>query len=64
MAKGEALADVFLTVWRSLPKRGRDHVLQGLIKDLRRDLMDLALIEERQREPSRPFRHYLRERAG
>ena len=66
MAKSEALAEVFLTALRSLPKTGRDRVLQGLIKDriLRRDLMDLVIIEERKREPSRPLRHYLRERAG
>lgn len=66
MAKGEALAEVFLTALRSLPRTGRDRVLQGLVKDraLRRDLMDLALIEERRREPSRPFRDYLRDRSG
>ncbi len=36
----------------------------GLVKDktLRRDLMDLATIEERKKEPSRPFREYLKER--
>ena len=27
-------------------------------------LMDLAVIEERKAEPSRPFRDYLRERSG
>jgi hypothetical protein len=37
---------------------GRDRVLIGLVKDktLRRDLMDLAVIEEREAEPSRPLR--------
>lgn len=66
MAKAEALAEVFLTAFRSLPKSGRDHVLVGLVKDktLRRDLMDLAVIEEREAEPSRPFRDYLKERSG
>jgi len=66
MAKAEALADVFLTALRSLPKSGRDRVLLGLVQDkgLRRDLIDLAVIEERKAEPSRPFRDYLRERSG
>jgi hypothetical protein len=66
MAKTEALAEVFLTALRSLPKAGRDRILLGLVKDkaLRRDLMDLAVIEERKGEPSRPFREYLRERRG
>jgi hypothetical protein len=66
MAKAEALAEVFLTALRSLPKTGRNRILLGLVKDkaLRRDLMDLAAIEERRAEPSRPFREYLRERRG
>jgi hypothetical protein len=66
MAKAEALAEVFLTALRSLPKAGRDRVLLNLVKDrtMRRDLMDLAIIEERRGESSRPFRDYLRERRG
>jgi len=66
MGKAEAVAEVFLTALRSLPKSGRDRVLLGLVKDrsLRRDLMDLAVIEERRGEPSRPFREYLNERIG
>ena len=66
MAKAEALAEVFLTALRSLPKAGRDRILLGLVKDraLRRDLMDLATIEERKNEPSRPFRDYLKGRSG
>ena len=66
MAKAQALADVFLTALRSLPKSGRDRVLLGLVQDkaLRRNLMDLAVIEKRKTEPSRPFREYLQERSG
>jgi hypothetical protein len=64
MEKAEAVAEVFLAAIRSLPKAERDRVLRGLVKDrnLRRDLMDLATIEERRDEPSRPFREYLKER--
>jgi hypothetical protein len=60
MGKTEALAEVFLTAFRSLPKADRETVLRGLVKDknLRRDLMDLSTIEERKNEPSRPFREY------
>ena len=66
MAKAEALAEVFLTALRSLPKTHRDRILIELVKDkaLRRDLMDLATIEERREEPSRPFRDYLRDPRG
>jgi len=65
MAKAEALAEVFLTAFRSLPKAGRDRILLSLVKDktLRRDLIDLATIEERKKESSRPFHDYLGERS-
>ncbi|MEE9143982.1 MAG: hypothetical protein V3U06_04345 [Candidatus Binatia bacterium] len=64
MAKPEKLAEGILTAIRSLPKRERELILLGLVKDrnLRRDLMDLATIEERKKEPSRPFRDYLKNR--
>jgi hypothetical protein len=64
MAKAEAVAEVFLTAIRSLPKRERERILAGLVKDrdLRRDLMDLAVIEHRRNEPSRHFRQYLKAR--
>jgi len=64
LAKREKLAEGLLTAIRSLPKRDRELILLGLVKDrsLRRDLIDLATIEERRKEPSRPFRKYLKER--
>ena len=64
MAKAEAVAEVFLTAIRSLPKREREQILAGLVRDrhLRQDLMDLAVIEERRKEPSRNFRQYLKAR--
>jgi hypothetical protein len=57
-------AERLLGAIRSLPKRERQSVLLGLVKDkiLRRDLIDLATIEERRNEPSRPFREYLKNR--
>ena len=64
MAKPEKLAEGFLTAIRSLPKRDRELIILGLVKDrnLRHDLIDLATIEERRAEPSRPFRDYLKAR--
>ena len=49
---------------RSLPRRDRELILLGLVKDrnLRHDLIDLATIEERKKEPFRPFRDYLKDR--
>jgi hypothetical protein len=62
--KSEATADVFLTAFKSLRKSERDAVLVGLARDraIRHDLLDLAVIAEREHEPSRPFREYLAER--
>jgi len=64
LAKPEKLAEDFLTAIRSLPKRERELIFLGLVKDrnLRHDLIYLATIEERKKEPSRPFRDYLKER--
>ena len=61
MPSTEATADVFLTALKALPKADRDAVAVRIARDnaLRRDLMDLALIAERRREPPRPFREYL-----
>jgi hypothetical protein len=61
MTHPEALADVFLTALKALPKRERDAVLVRIARDksLARDLADLALIAERRPQPSRPFRQYL-----
>ena len=55
MAKPEKLAEGFLMAIRSLPRRDRELILLGLVKDrnLRHDLIDLATIEERKKEPSR-----------
>jgi hypothetical protein len=64
MTRTQATAEVFLTAFRALPKRHREAVLLGIAEDerLREDLMDLATIAKRRREPSRPFREYLAER--
>ena len=60
----KATAEVFVTAFRALPKSQRDEVLVRMARDrsLRRDLIDLATIAERQSEASRPFRDYLNER--
>ena len=66
MTKIEATAEVFWTAFNSLPAAEKHAVLQRIIRDenLRRDLMDLALIEERRNEPARPLREYLKEKSN
>ena len=61
MTKTEATAEVFWMAFKVLPIDEKRAVIQLIIRDeiLRRDLMDLALIEERRDEPERPLRDYL-----
>ena len=60
----ESRAEVYLMALQSLPKAEREAVIAHLLEDtkLREDILDLALIQQRQGEPSRPFREYLAER--
>lgn len=60
----ESRAEVYLMALQSLSKAEREAVIARLLEDpaLRDDILDLALIHQRQGEPSRPFREYLSER--
>ena len=64
MKSQEAIAEVFITALKGLPKKDREAVLAGIASDksLAEDLLDLALIESRRDEPSRPFREFLAEK--
>lgn len=60
----ESRAEVYLMALQSLSKAEREAVIARLLEDpeLREDILDLAIIQQRQGEPSRPFRDYLAER--
>lgn len=60
----ESRAEVYLMALQSLSKAEKGAVIARLLEDtkLREDILDLALIQQRQGEPSRPFREYLAER--
>lgn len=66
MTPTEATAEVFLTALRSLSREDRQAVLNGIASDdeMREDLLDLALLEQRRDEAGRPFKEYLAERSG
>jgi len=66
MTKTEATAEVFWTAFNVLPAEEKRAVIQRIIRDenLRRDLMDLALMEERRNEPARPLHEYLKEKSN
>jgi hypothetical protein len=56
-------AEVFLTAFRTLPRREQDVFLGEMLKDrrLREDLIDIAIAEERSGDKGRPFRTVLKE---
>ena len=64
MTDAEATAEVFLKALKALSKEERDAVLVRIARDktMAKDLIDLALVEERREETSRPFREYLAEK--
>ena len=61
MTTAQATADVFLTAFRALPRRVQDEVVVHIIQDgnLREDLIDLAIAEDRLKEPVRPLKRFL-----
>lgn len=65
MTATEARAEVFWTAFRSLPKKEREAVIEKLLRDkeFREDLIDLVILEQRQKEPSRPLDQYFADRS-
>ena len=66
MTKSEAATEMFWLAFTNLPKKDKQTILRRMIKDtnLRRDLMDLAVIEERRDEPGIPLREYMKKRSA
>ncbi len=60
----QSKAEIYLMALESLPKEERKAVIARLLEDesIREDILDIALIQKRKREPSRPFSEYLVER--
>ncbi|HJX12241.1 MAG TPA: hypothetical protein VJ377_01805 [Dehalococcoidales bacterium] len=68
MKAAQSRAEVYLMALESLSKAEKKAVIHRLLedKDLREDILDVLLIQQRQGESSRPFREYLavREKRG
>lgn len=60
----ESRAEVYLMALYSLSKTERREVVAHLLEDveLREDILDLAVIQQRKGESSRPFRDYVSEK--
>ena len=61
-----ATVKVFLAAFRGLSKSQRQVFLDELLREkaYREDLLDLAVVEARRHESSRPYRQYLADRSG
>ena len=57
-------AEIFLTAFKALPKKEQDAFFVQMLRDrqLREDLIDIAIAEDRSRDKARPFREFLKER--
>ena len=64
MTKAEATSMVFWTAFRALPKVEKVAVVERLLKDkeFMEDLIDIVILEQRRREPSRSLEEYLESR--
>jgi len=60
MTSIQTTAEVFWTAFRALPKKEREAFMARLYSDrrYREDLIDLALIKQRQKEPSKSLKTY------
>jgi len=60
----ESRAEIYVMAIQSLSKAEKEAVIARLLEDpqLREDILDLAVIKQRQGEPSKPFREYLADR--
>jgi hypothetical protein len=61
MTKTQATAEIFWTAFQVLPRKEQLAVLRRIIQDkqLREDLMDLAVVKSRRPEVTRPSRQHL-----
>ena len=61
MSPKEAVANIFMTAFRSLSSAQQDAILAKMVQDreLREDLIDLAIAEARSHERSRSFQTFL-----
>ena len=56
-------AEVFLTAFKTMPKKEQDIFFSKIIKDvrLREDLTDIAIAESRAKDKGRPFTDFLKD---
>lgn len=65
MTSTEAMAQVFVTAFKSLSEDEKDEVLSTLMSDqeIREDIQDILLADSRRKESSRSLDDYLNDKA-
>lgn len=65
MTTTTATAEIFWTAFRALSKKEKEAFMKKLLTDreLQEDLIDIAIIEQRRKEPSRSLNEYIADRA-
>jgi hypothetical protein len=58
-----ATAEIFLTAFKTKPKKEQDIFLSKILKDkkIKADLIDIAIAKTRVKDKSRPFRDFLKD---
>jgi len=56
-------AEVFLTAFKTMPKKEQNIFLSKIVKDsrLREDIIDIAIAENRAKDKGRSFREFLKD---
>lgn len=64
MGPKEAKAEVFWMAFKGLQKKEKQSIIERLLKDkeFMEDLIDIAILEQRSEEPTRPLEDYLAEK--
>ncbi len=64
MSPSEAKKEIFWIAFKSLPKKERQSIVERLLKDseFSEDLIDIAILKQRENEPSKPIEDYLAEK--
>lgn len=66
MPHNDTTAEGFIAEFKALPKPERDAVIIRIAEDeeFGRDLVELAIVADREDEPTRPFQDFFREKQG
>lgn len=64
MSPSEAKKEIFWIAFKSLPKKERQSIVERLLNDseFSEDLIDIAILKQRENEPSKPIEDYLAEK--